>query len=105
MAIFNPIGALPGLDKEVLPEKLETFVARLPGLLLGAIIFCLCCKYTKRVYFHPLSGIPGPSIPAATHLYEAYHNIIGTELSKKCISMHNKYSQWAFYTSLGGIVF
>ncbi|CAG8180386.1 unnamed protein product [Penicillium nalgiovense] len=78
--------------KRFYQKRFESFAARAPGLLLGTIIFYLFCKYTKRVYFHPLSGIPGPPLAAATHLYEAYHNIIGEGLFKQYIPMHKKYN-------------
>lgn len=29
-----------------------------------------------RLYFHPLSHIPGPKLAGITHGYEFYHNII-----------------------------
>lgn len=93
MDIFNTTWTPPGSHEGILPGKVESFVVRSPGLLLATIVFYLFCKYTKRVYFHPLSGIPGPRLAAATHLYEAYHNIIGGGLSKKYNAMHKKYSQ------------
>ncbi|EHK21118.1 uncharacterized protein TRIVIDRAFT_90966 [Trichoderma virens Gv29-8] len=36
----------------------------------------LSLRTVYRLYFHPLSHIPGPKLTACTHLYEFYHNII-----------------------------
>ncbi|KAJ5095320.1 hypothetical protein NUU61_004676 [Penicillium alfredii] len=93
MDVINSTWVFPGPCDEVLPEMRGNTMDRAPGLLLGAISLYLFCKYTKRVYFHPLSGIPGPTLAAATHLYEAYHNIIGEGLFKKYIPMHKRYTR------------
>ncbi|KAL7796737.1 cytochrome P450 [Trichoderma ceciliae] len=40
---------------------------------LGAYI---CLRTVYRLYFHPLSHIPGPKLTACTHLYEFFYNVI-----------------------------
>ncbi|KAG9240506.1 cytochrome P450 [Calycina marina] len=52
----------------------------------------LTSKYTYRVYFHKLSGIPGPPLAAASHLYEAYLNIIADGYFKRLLPMHRHYN-------------
>ncbi|KAB8231208.1 cytochrome P450 [Aspergillus alliaceus] len=43
--------------------------------LIGLVSYVLT-KIFSRLYFHPLSKIPGPKLAAATHLYEWYYDII-----------------------------
>lgn len=52
--------------------------------LLGRIIY--------RLYFHPLSGFPGPKLAAISHLYEFYNDVIknGTYIWE-IERMHQKY--------------
>lgn len=56
---------------------------------LGAYI---SIRTIYRLYFHPLSHIPGPKLAACTHLYEFYYNVI---LSGKYLfemeKMHQQY--------------
>ncbi|KAL3441784.1 cytochrome P450 [Aspergillus insuetus] len=40
----------------------------------GVAIF-LVARTIYRLYFHPLSHIPGPKLAAATHLYEFYYDV------------------------------
>ena len=52
----------------------------------------------QRVYFSPLSHIPGPKIAAATTWYEIYHDVIRRGLYfKKVKEFHKIYGT---YTSL-----
>ena len=91
MAHSNPIWAVSG-HCTIGIDTLQTLWNEAPGLLLGALLFYLFYKYTRRIYFHPLSGIPGPRLAAATHLYEAYYNILRQGLSKSAIQLHKTYS-------------
>jgi hypothetical protein len=51
----------------------------------------LITKTLYRVYFHPLSHIPGPPLAACTSLYNAYHDILGTGFVKFFPELHAKY--------------
>ncbi|GIJ90380.1 hypothetical protein Asppvi_009334 [Aspergillus pseudoviridinutans] len=57
-------------------------------LLTGAVIL----RSVYRLYFHPLSKVPGPKLAAITHLYEFYHNVIRPGMFLwKIEEMHKKY--------------
>jgi hypothetical protein len=57
-------------------------------ILLGVITF----RTFYRIYFHPLSKIPGPKLAAATHLYEFYYDIIcGGKFLFQIEKLHKKY--------------
>jgi hypothetical protein len=91
MAHSNPIWANVG-HCTIGVDTLQALSNKAPGLLLGTLLFYLFYKYTRRIYFHPLSSIPGPRLAAATHLYEAYYNILRQGLSKRVIQLHETYS-------------
>ena len=45
-----------------------------------------------RLYFHPLSGFPGPKAAALTRWYEFYHDVIKPgQFIWKIESLHEKY--------------
>ncbi|GFF31299.1 trichodiene oxygenase [Aspergillus udagawae] len=50
-------------------------MAVLAVLVVGLAIYWVI-QIIYRLYFHPLSHIPGPKLAAITHGYEFYHNII-----------------------------
>lgn len=86
MAHSNPIWATIGVDTP------QAWLNAAPGFLLATLLSYLFYKYTRRIYFHPLSNVPGPRLAAATHLYEAYYNILRQGLSKRAIQLHETYS-------------
>ncbi|KAH8700528.1 putative benzoate 4-monooxygenase cytochrome P450 [Talaromyces proteolyticus] len=59
------------------------------SVLLPALIV-LRCIY--RLFWHPLSGIPGPKIAACTSLWLAYHTFVGDE-SSVIFELHRKYGR------------
>lgn len=61
-------------------------VAAILTLLLGALLSS--CLY--RLYFHPLSRVPGPKLAACTSLWLAYHTYIGDECTV-VFTLHKKY--------------
>ncbi|OJJ64061.1 hypothetical protein ASPSYDRAFT_138740 [Aspergillus sydowii CBS 593.65] len=61
-------------------------VAAILTLLLGALLSR--CLY--RLYFHPLSRVPGPKLAACTSLWLAYHTYIGDECTI-IFKLHKKY--------------
>ncbi|KAL4895287.1 cytochrome P450 [Aspergillus ambiguus] len=59
---------------------------------LSWIIVYLSIKTIYRLYFHPLSKIPGPRLTAATHLYEFYYDVIlGGKFLFQIEKMHQTY--------------
>ncbi|KAL2827426.1 cytochrome P450 [Aspergillus cavernicola] len=55
-------------------------------LLLGTLLFR--CLY--RLYYHPLSNVPGPKLAACTSLWLAYHTYIGDECTV-VFELHKQY--------------
>ncbi|KAK0658647.1 cytochrome P450 monooxygenase aflU [Lasiodiplodia hormozganensis] len=58
----------------------------------GALLLFQIWRVVQRLYFHPLSSVPGPKMAAATTLYEFYWNAIcGGKLFLRWEEMHKKY--------------
>ncbi|KAJ5564000.1 benzoate 4-monooxygenase cytochrome P450 [Penicillium frequentans] len=62
------------------------------SLSLVGIIVYLFFRSIKRLYFHPLSKIPGPKLAAISHIYEFYYDVIkGGTFLFKIEKMHEHY--------------
>lgn len=61
--------------------------------LIFAPLLCLCILSVYRIYFHPLSHIPGPFFPKTTSLWLYYHAYIGDEAS----AIHKLHQQYGPY--------
>ena len=65
-------------------------------LLLVFFILYLLGLYVYRMYFDPLSKIPGPKLAAATLWYEFYYDVYKEgRYTWKIWEMHNKYGKHA----------
>jgi len=62
-------------------EILRTLQPQSGALLLVVPIIFLLLRAVCRVFFHPLSHIPGPLLPKTTSLWLHYHAYIGDEAS------------------------
>ncbi|XHG09940.1 hypothetical protein AWENTII_012975 [Aspergillus wentii] len=61
------------------------------GLLVGAFLLHRCILIIYRVFFHPLSHFPGPTVYAASYLPYLYKNKIAGNLVKHMVKIHEKY--------------
>lgn len=60
--------------------------------LLVAITLCGVSLAAYRLYFHPLSHIPGPKLAAATQWYEFYYDIVlKGQYMNQFLRLHEKY--------------
>lgn len=67
-------------------------------ILLTTVVLFLGYRLLLMVYnispLHPLSGIPGPKLAAATYLPEFYYDVIcGGKYTTKIREMHEKYGR------------
>ncbi|GLA50241.1 hypothetical protein AnigIFM63604_006287 [Aspergillus niger] len=61
-------------------------------LLPLLVVICVSVRTIYRIYFHPLSNIPGSKLAAATHLHEFYHDVIrGGKFIWEIEKMHRIY--------------
>ncbi len=50
-----------------------------------------------RLFFHPLSGFPGPLLAGATSLYKTYYDVFkGGEMLQKTHELHSIYGAYFF---------
>src|ERR1700712_3684792 len=94
--VNSPPASMSSLTASVLEwdfQSVSIDSSQLWKLFVGIYLLYLLGKYTKRVYFHPLSRIPGPTLAGASHLYEAFYNLTTDGYCKKFIDMHKQYSE------------
>jgi cytochrome P450 len=73
-------------------------MAVLAVIVVGLAIYWVI-QSTYRLYFHPLSHIPGPKLAAITHGYEFYHNIIrGGLFIWELERLHQVYGEYILIT-------
>jgi hypothetical protein len=56
-------------------EPLEAF--RPFGYALLAVLSSVLFVVFRRLFFHPLSHIPGPKLAAVTWFYQSYYSFVG----------------------------
>lgn len=61
------------------------------GCLFGAFVAFILLRIVYRLTLHPLARFPGPKLAAATSLYNAYYDCIGSGLCKDLPELHRKY--------------
>ncbi|KAI0537731.1 cytochrome P450 [Xylaria digitata] len=60
--------------------------------LLACLFVYWTCSAVYKVYFSPLSHIPGPKLAALTYLYEAYYDVwLGGKYFLRVAEMHKQY--------------
>lgn len=71
---------------------------------LGAIVVYFVLRSIYRLYFHPLSKIPGPKFTAISHIYEFYYDVVkGGMFIFQIEKMHEKYGPSNSGTHLKGV--
>ena len=66
-------------------------------LLFLAFLLYVIGLYIYRMYFDPLSGIPGPKLAAASLWYEFYYDVVQKgQYTWKIWEMHDKYGRHLF---------
>tara|TARA_R110002060_G_scaffold62365_2_gene71765 strand:+ start:511 stop:801 length:291 start_codon:yes stop_codon:yes gene_type:complete len=79
-----------------------------PPLITLQLLGIVSLAYTVilvvgRLYFSPISNIPGPRIAAATALYEFYYNVVkGGKFFLKIQQLHEEYGKSASFHSHSG---
>ncbi|KAJ5973770.1 benzoate 4-monooxygenase cytochrome P450 [Penicillium waksmanii] len=67
------------------------FASSISTILAGVVAYFIA-RYTYRLFFHPLSKIPGPKLAAISYLPEFYHDVVRKGMYMWEIEkMHQKY--------------
>lgn len=82
-------------DMEAFLKDIQSWGTTLGGastLLAAVLCIYLSSVWTYNIFFHPLTGFPGPKLAAATRLYEFYYDVIRRgKYIYKIEEMHKKY--------------
>jgi hypothetical protein len=67
-----------------------------PSVLPGLVVFYFLSLIVYRWYLHPLAGIPGPKLAAATGLVEMWYDIVkGGQYVFQIERWHAQYGKWS----------
>lgn len=65
-----------------------------PSTALASFLLLLVGIAIRRLYFSPISHIPGPKLAAITQLYEAYYDVyLDGQFTLHLQSLHEKYGK------------
>jgi hypothetical protein len=74
------------------------------GFCLTLAVICILvglCTVVRRIFFHPLSGFPGPWIAASSQWFEFYYDVVrGGKFSQVYHGLHVKYGKWVLFPNL-----
>lgn len=62
-----------------------------PQIILLLIFVWVATCIFQRLFFHPLSHVPGPRLAAVSRLYGFYYNVFGEGYSKQFSGLHERY--------------
>jgi hypothetical protein len=67
-----------------------------PSVLSCLVVFYFLSLIVYRWYLHPLAGIPGPKLAAATGLVEMWYDIVkGGQYVFQIERWHAQYGKWS----------
>jgi hypothetical protein len=73
------------------------FGATLLALIFGSAAAYVISIVIYRLYFHPFSKYPGPTVAAITRWYRFYHNVIRDgKLLSEIEKYHKKYGDYPY---------
>ena len=68
--------------------------ANLLALLFSLFLTTIASVFTYRLFFHPLSKIPGPKLAAISRIYDFYYDcILGGKFVFKIEELHKEYGK------------
>jgi len=71
--------------------------ANLLALLFSLFLASIAWVVTYRLFFHPLSKIPGPKLAAISRIYDFYYDcILGGKFVFKIEELHKQYGRAAY---------
>ncbi|KAI1495097.1 cytochrome P450 [Biscogniauxia mediterranea] len=83
---------VPMNAKQLLSYVGDNWKAKAAYAVFGSFLAYQICLTIHRLYFSPLSSIPGPKLAAASYLYESYYEIVlGGQYFKRVAQMHDQY--------------